>query len=88
MGYLDGSDTPALESALQGAKLPQIKTLILPPAAYPLLQCFPDVENVACVVGYREGSSDGFFTSLASNRDSKIKRLVIPLVLQADSCRK
>ena len=82
------SDTPALESALQGVELPQIKTLILPPAAYPLLRRCPDVENVACVVGHREGSSDGFFKSLASNRDSKIKRLVIPLVLESDSCRK
>ena len=88
IGQLEDSNTPALESALQGVELPQIKTLTLPPAAYPLLRRCRDVENVACVVGYREGSSDGFFESLASNRDSKIKRLVIPLVLQADPCRK
>ena len=81
-------DTPALQDALQGVDLPQIKTLIIPLIAYPLLEHCRNVENVACLVGYYEGVSGGFPKSLASNRHSKIKRLAIPLVLRADSSRK
>ena len=87
MRWSRNSATTALQTALEGVKLPQIKALILPPAAYPLLQHCCDVEDVACVVGY-EGLSDGFFKSLASNQQSKIKRLAIPLVLRGDSFRK
>ena len=88
IGWLRDSVAPALESALQSVELPQIKTLILPPAAYPLLQHCRDVEDVAYVIGYYGRSSDRFFKSFSSNRRSKIKRLVIPLVLQSNSSRK
>ena len=88
IGWLRDAVAPALETALQSVELPQIKTLIIPPAAYPFLRHCRDVEDVACVIGYYQGSSDGFFKSFASNRDSKIKRLVIPLVLEGDSSRK
>ena len=80
--------TTSLQSALQGVKLPQIKTLILPPAAYPLLQCCRDVEDVVCVSGYQEESSDRLLKSLTSNLHSKVKRLVIPLVIQPGPSRK
>ena len=85
IGWLKNSTTTALQTAREGVKLPQIKTLIPPPAAYPLFQHCCGVEDVACVVEFYEGSSDGFFKSLASNRHSKIKQLMIPLVLQGDS---
>ena len=88
MGEFEEFDTPALRRALKGVKLPHIKTLILSPAAYPLLQHCRDVENVTCVVGSHEGPSDKFLKSLAFNRGSKIKRLVVPLVLRADSSSK
>ena len=86
--WTDPSNTASLQSALKGVKLPQIRTLILNPAAYPLLQHCHDVEEVACVVGYHEKSCDNFFRSLTSNRHSKVKRLVVPLVVQPDLSRK
>ena len=76
-----GSATSPLKGALQRGKLPPIKTLILPPAAHPLLRHCHDVEDVVCVVRYGTISSDEFLGSLGFNRDSKVKRLVIPLVL-------
>ena len=82
------SRTTPLRSALKGVKLPQIKTLIIPPAAYPLLQHCRDVEDVAWVVGRQEKSSDKLLSSLAPNRHSKVKRLVIPLAPQVDLSRK
>ena len=89
MGWVNHSRTTTLfQSALKGVTISQIKTLILPPAGYPLLQRCPDVEDVACIVGYKEGPTDKFLKSLASNRHSKVKRLAIPLVLRADSSRK
>ena len=72
--------TAPLKDALEGVKLPQIKTLILPPAAHPLLQHCHNAEDVICVIEYYTGSSDEFFESLASNQDSKVKRLAIPLL--------
>jgi len=71
-----------LKEALKGVKLPQIVTLILPPAAHPLLKCCPNVENVDWVIGDGYPTSDEFLGSLASIQDSKIKRLAIPLVLE------
>jgi hypothetical protein len=81
-----GSDfTPALKNALKNSlkrvELPQIKTLILDPAAYPLLKRCRNVENVACVAVCSTGFSDKFLGSLASNKDSKVKRLAVPLFL-------
>ena len=80
--------TTLLQSALKGVKLPQIKTLILPPSAYPLLQPCRNVEDVACVVGYTEGPCDEFIKSLTSNRHPRVKRLAVPLTTQVDSSRK
>ena len=88
VGWADDFITTPLENALKGVKLPQIKALILPPAAYPLLQHCRDVEDVFCVVKYKTTSSHGFLRSLASNRYLKIKRLAIPLALWDNSPRK
>ena len=81
IGWVEYSVTTLLKDALKGVKLPQIKTLILPPPAHPLLQHCCNVEDVVCVVGCETKSSDGFLRSLTSKRDSKVKRLAIPLVL-------
>ena len=87
----DGYITPSLKNPLRlkfkGVKLPQIKTLILPPVAHPLLKHCPNVEDVNWVVGDRTISSDQFLRSLASIQDSKIKRLAIPLILPGNPSR-
>ena len=77
----------SLEEALERVKLPQIKTLILPPTAYPLIQHCSNVEDIICVVGRGATPTDGFLSSLASNQDSKVKRLAIPLVLWSNPSR-
>lgn len=69
-----------LKNALARVRLPQIKTLILSPAAHPLLRHCHDVEDLVCVYQHVAISSDSVLGSLASNLDSKIKRLVIPLI--------
>ena len=86
--WMRHSRTTSLRSALKEVKLPQIKTLTLPPAAYPLLRHCCNVEDVAWVVGRREKSSDGLLRSLASNPHLNAKRLAIPLTSQVDSSRK
>jgi hypothetical protein len=76
--------TRPLEKALERIELPQIKTLIIPPAIHFLLRCCHGVEDlVVCVVEYVSANipPDGIPSSFASNRDSKIKRLAIPLTL-------
>ena len=88
IGSGDEITTTPLKNALKRVKLPQIKTLIIPPAAHPLLQCCRDVEDVVCVVRYKPISSDEFLESLASNLDSKVERLAIPLVLGTNPSRK
>jgi len=85
---LDRTRTILIKEALKGVKLPQIKTLILPPAAHPFLKHCPNVEDVDWVVGDEYTTSDEFLGSLASIRDSKIKRLAIPLVLEGNPPRK
>ena len=87
IGRLDGFDPTPLKNALKGVRLPQVKTLILPPSAYPLLQHYHGVEDVVCVVKYQNMSPDGFLRSLTSNRDSKVKRLAIPLDMWANPSR-
>ena len=79
-----------LENTLKHVALPQIKTLIIPPAAHSLLRHCHGVEDVICMVGYAPTPtpSDGILSSLASNRDSKVKRLAIPLVSWANPSRK
>jgi len=86
--WAGGSATNLLKDALKRVKLPQIKTLILPPAAHPLLRPCCDVEDVVCVFRYGSAPSGEFLRSLESNWDSKVKRLVIPLVLWANPSRK
>ena len=76
------------KNAPKGVKLPQIKTLIIPPSSYTLLQYCCDVEDVICVGGRLFMSLDDFIVSLASNPNSKVKRLAIPLIIGADPSRK
>ena len=79
-----------LEKALRHIKLPQIKTLIIPPAAHSLLRHCDSVEDLVCPFGYTPAPtpSDVILSSLASNRNSKVKRLAIPLVLWVNPSRK
>ena len=84
----DGATTTILEKVFKRVKLPQIKTLILPPAAHPILRHCHDIEDVVYVVRDGTWPSDGFLESLASNRNSKIKRLAIPLVSWPNPSRK
>ena len=87
MGWMDDSVTIPLKKALKGVELPQIKTLVLFPTAHPLLLHCCGVEDVACVAGYQTMPHDGFLRSFASTRDSKVKRLAIPLVMKSDLSR-
>jgi hypothetical protein len=82
--------TRPLEEALKRIELPQIKTLIIPPAIHFLLRRCYGVEDLVCVVGHVNTNipSDRILSSFASNRDSKVKRLAIPLVLWANPSRK
>ena len=80
--------TSPLKDALKRVELPQIKTLILPHSAHPLLRSCCDVEDVVCVVRYGNISSGEFLGSLEFNRDSKVKRLAIPLVFWVHPSRK
>ena len=86
------ADAPSgrlLKKALKHTKFPQIKALILPPAAHSLLRHCHGIEDLVCV---RQACinfpSDMIFSSLASNRESKIKRLMIPLVSWTNPSRK
>ena len=81
MGWMDDSITAPLGKALKGVELPQIKALLIPRPAYPLLQHCRDVEEVVCiyVTEDKHPSSDVFLESLASNPNSKVKQLAIPL---------
>ena len=85
---MDNPSTISLQSALEGAKLPHIKSLTLPPAAYPLLQHCHNVEDVTWVTGYHEESSDQLLRYLVSNQHPRVKRLVVPLVMRGDPSRK
>ena len=87
--WADASVGSPLKKALKHIKLPQIKTLILPPAAHSLLRNCRDIEDLACASeASRKFPSDTILGSLASDRNSKIKRLVIPLILWANPSRK
>ena len=81
-------NTTLLRNALKRVELPQIKTLILPLAAHPLLQRCHNVEDVVYVGGHGGLPSDEFLESLASNRDSKVKQLAIPLILWVNPSRR
>jgi hypothetical protein len=82
--------TVPLEKALKRIELPQIKTLIMHPATHPLLRHCHGVEDFVCVVRNMDTDipSDRILSSLASNRDSKVERLAIPLVWWANPSRK
>lgn len=68
-----------LGTALQGVKLPQIKTLIIPAAAHSLLGHCREVEDVVCVVTSWDAASDEFLKSVALSPSLKIRRLAISL---------
>ena len=83
IGSTNRFDPTPLAKALKGVNLPQIKTLLLLPENYPLLQHCPNVEDVVCSTRVINGPCcDGFLKSLLSNQDSKVERLTIPLVLR------
>ena len=88
IGRTNGSITTQLKKALKRIRLPHIKTLIIPPETYPLLQYCCNVEDVVWVTRDNTVSSDEFLGALASNRDSKVRRLAIPLVSWGDPYRK
>jgi len=71
---------PPFGNALNGVKLPQIKALILPPIAHILVKHCPNVEDIDWVIGEHTVIPYEFLRSLMSTRDSKVKRLAIPLV--------
>ena len=84
-----GFDTTLLEKALGRMILPQMKTLIMPESAHPLLKHCPNVEDVVWVIEARfRVTSDEFLESLTSNSNSKVERLTVPLILPDDSSRK
>ena len=68
--------------------LPQIKTLIIPKFAYPLLRRCPNVEDVVWVITDKPVTSDKFLRSLPPSWRSKVKRLTIPLLLSGNTSRK
>ena len=84
----DGPDTALLKRALGRIILPQMKTLIIPESAHPLLRHCPNIEDVVWVIADKPITSDEFLQSLTSNGDSKVERLAIPLVLPGSPSRK
>jgi len=80
-------DTILLRDALGRVRLPQIKTLIIPESAHPLLKHCCNVEDVVWVITNKPVTSTEFLRSLTSNRFSKVKRLVIPLILPGNPSR-
>jgi len=88
IGRADGDITAPLEKALKHVELPQIKVLILPPVVHPLLRHCHNVEDVVYVVMNMALLTDEFLGSLASNQNSKVKRLTIPLVSSGNPSRK
>jgi len=88
IGWWHPRVTAPLMKALEGVELPQVKSLILPSDAYPLLRHCRGVEGVVCMAEHGGIPFDGFLESLESNQDSKIERLAIPLVWLGDPSRK
>ena len=88
VGWAEDFPAILLEDALKGVNLPQIKTLIIPPTARPLLRHCHNVEDLVCAIRYDTAHSQEFLRSLPSKRSSKIKRLAIPLTLWPDPSRK
>ena len=88
MGWADQSITAPLGNALNCVELPQIKTLILPHPAYPLLQHCPNVEDVTYVVRYETALTDEFLKCFTSKQRPNVRRLAIPLTLWPNPSRK
>ena len=87
--WVDRRIASPLEDALKRINLPQIKILLISPAAHPLLQHCHGVEDLACVVRSADPDiPDTILCSLASNRNSKVQRLAIPLVSWANPSSK
>jgi len=80
--------TTPLKNAFKHVRLPQIRTLILPIAAYPLLKHCGNVEDVILGRIHTSVPSKKFIGALASIRSSKVKRLAIPPDLWNESSRK
>ena len=86
--------TSQLKKALNGVngvnsvRLPQMKSLIIPPSAHTLLKHCPNVEEVDWVVGDQPVTCTEFLGSLGSIPDSKIRRLGIPLISPGNPSRK
>jgi len=76
------------KAALKGVKLPQIKTLVLCPDVHRFLRHCPNVEKVDWVARDTPIDLRKPLDSLASIRDSKVKRLGIPLLAQGNPYRK
>ena len=76
----DSSSNDQLRVALWCVELPQVKVLILPATAHSLLKHCPNVEDVVWVTRWPSLWPDAPLRSLTSNRDSKVRRLAIPLV--------
>ena len=77
-----------LRSLLERVNLPQVKALILPAYAYPLLDNCRNVEDVVYVVQHGVAPSDEFCEPLASNQNSQVKRLAVPLSQWSNPSRK
>ena len=77
-----------LRRLLERVKLPQVKALILPAHAYPLLEICHNVEDVVYVIQHGVTPSDEFCEPLASNQDSQVKRLTLPLISWSNPSRK
>jgi len=83
----NGPDAALLKTALRRVRLSQIKTLIIPESAHPLLEHCPSVEDVVWVITDKSVTSNEFLRSLTSNRFSKVKRLAVPLALPSNPSR-
>ena len=88
VGWAEDFPSILLDDALKGVDLPQIKTLIIPPTAHPLLRHCRDVEDLVYAIRCDTAQSHEFLRSLPSKRSSKVKRLAIPLTLWLDPSRK
>jgi len=85
IGWSDDYITDSLKDVLKRRKFPQIKALILPPSAYPLLKSCCNAKDVDCVVGDRPIYFKKLPEFLASIQGSNVKQLATPLVSSCDT---
>jgi len=89
IGSVEYGPSPSLlKKALGWTSLPQIKTLIIPEAAHPLIEHCRNVEDLVWVIEDVWSRPNRFLQSLVSNLGSKLKRLTIPLVSTDNPSRK